>query len=274
VEAVGLVKTLRQELDQRMESIHQSFQSRIGELYAETWRLREAVDSRLGLLERQLEEHATRLDACLLEVQAAAGQVRDSCRGLAETFDAQFDSAERSIQALRDAQERRLRQVEESHRSVLAALRRDHQRELDSVRGERCRVDDRLRLLAEEALLSVAEPDARFGSPRGASILRAQWKTLSRALQGSRARELEDTLRSFAARLEELSRESGTSAAERESAPWAKELVPEWLSPTAAVTAHGPPNGSWNGSSNGNGNGNGNGHAKGAHRAVNGSALD
>jgi chromosome segregation ATPase len=246
--------------ENKVEELHAVLTLRVHDLYAETWRLRDAVDARLGALEQRLEESASRYETSMLEVEASANQVKETCRNLADTLDRQYATAETAVESLREAHDRRLRHLEQSHRAELAALEREHDAALRARADARRNLAERIQALAETASLEISNVIEL--NSNGTETLTPIERLMEKLQPRRRVRQLEEALLRFEREVAELARTASV-----ESDPADRDV----LIGTSLESAL-PPSAGRNGNGHGNGNGNGNGHSHELHFGVRGLA--
>ena len=203
--ATALTQQIERRFEEKLGAVHASMKEKLDDLYSETWRLRDALDSRLGSVEQRLGETVARVEASVLEFQDAFTNVKETCGSLSEVFDRQFVSAEKSLRSLRDSYERRLQQLESRQDSRLSLLKREHRQALEASSDAQRYVLDRVRALAGQMLqeLERTEPAGSLKGLRG-FFLRTKFQEWLKSLKSERAKQLESALRMFAQRLGEL----------------------------------------------------------------------
>lgn len=217
-----------------------SLKERLDDLYGETWRLRDTIDSRLGAIEKKMEATSSRLEIAIEELGATTTQLQSTCQALTLAMQEQLRSSTSAAELLREAHERRLRQLEENQRAQIATLERKHRDALRSQADSQSYVLGRVRAVAEQM---DAELESRTPSPFDSiheTFITSALKKFKKRLQDGRVEELEEAVRAFAKRLAELGQTE-------------ELLTPTHEAPIPIITSYGQP--AVPGSAKGNGNG-------------------
>lgn len=235
-----LENRLREAIETRLTALQASFKERLDDLYGETWRLRDTIDARLGIIDKKVETTASRLELALAELETAASELHCTSQALTTAIQEQLKSGAGSLESVKAAHERRMHQLEESQRTQIGALERKHREALRAQNDSHSYVLGRVRALAEQM---AAELEERAPSPFDSvhqSFLKAVFHKLKRKLRDGRLEELEDAVRGFARRLAELGQ--------------TEDLLAPKVEPTIPITtSYGQP--AVPGSARGNGNG-------------------